>query len=118
MDLLFTDFFIPSSHCEMRFFFVATCIKKVKTLTFFKNFFSSSDIRNRSRKSIKQKNKKTVALLTALKSIDNGKTPGNDGLTTEFLLYFFETIGGDLLKCLNACFETDSLTVSQKKAVN
>ena len=56
-------------------------------------------------------------LLTALKSMDQGKTPGNDGLTTEFLLYFFETIGGDLLKCLNACFETDSLTVSQKQAV-
>ena len=56
-------------------------------------------------------------LLTALKSMNKGKTPGNDGLTTEFLLYFFESIGGDLLKCLNACFETDSMTVSQKQAV-
>ena len=56
-------------------------------------------------------------ILTALKSMDKGKTPGNDGLTAEFLLYFFATTGGDLLKCLNACFETDSLTVSQKQAV-
>ena len=38
-DLLFTDFFIPSSPCEMRFFCYSTCMKKSLNLKFYFYFF-------------------------------------------------------------------------------
>ena len=33
-------------------------------------------------------------VLLALKSMQNGKSPGNDGLTKEFYVYFFEWLNG------------------------
>ena len=51
--------FFPSSLSEMRFFLLFNMNeKKFKSLILFLFFFSSSDIRNRSRKSVKQKIKK------------------------------------------------------------
>ena len=49
--------------------------------------------------------------------MDNNKTSGNDGLAKEFYLAFFNLLGTDLQKCLNACFDKSSLTTSQKQAV-
>ena len=55
--------------------------------------------------------------LGALISMKNGKTPGNDGLTKEFYVYFFGELGMLLLKSLNYSHLVGELSTSQKQAV-
>ena len=45
------------------------------------------------------------------------KTLGNDGLTKESYIAFFDKLGPWLLKCLNFAFEKGVLTTSQRQAV-
>ena len=45
------------------------------------------------------------------------KTPGNDGLTTEFYLAFFDLLGFRLLKCRNYAFSNGELSASQRQTV-
>ena len=47
----------------------------------------------------------------------NGKSPGNDGLTKEFYICFFEEVASPLLKSLNYAFKVGELPTSQKQAV-
>ena len=56
-------------------------------------------------------------VLLALKSMQNGKSPGNDGLTKEFYVYFFDILGTDLVKCLNSCWSKGCLSNSQSQAL-
>ena len=52
-------------------------------------------------------------LLAALKGLQTGKTPGSDGLSTEFYLTFWDVLGDSLLSVLNEGFEDGSLASSQ-----
>ena len=47
----------------------------------------------------------------------NGKSPGNDGLTAEVYVCFFEKVANPLLKSLNYAFTVGELSTSQKQAV-
>ena len=53
----------------------------------------------------------------ALNSMQNGKTPGNDGLTKEFYGCFFEELGSLLLESLIHSHAFGELSTSQKQAV-
>ena len=53
----------------------------------------------------------------ALPTFKNNKSPGNDGLTSEFYKSFRETISNDLIKRINDIQKFGSLTHSQKQAV-
>ena len=53
----------------------------------------------------------------ALSSMKNGKSPGNDGLTKEFYVCFFEELGWLVCKTLNFSFDNGELSASQKQAV-
>ena len=52
-------------------------------------------------------------LLTALKGLQTGKTPGSDGLSTDFYLCFWDDLGDCLLSVLNESFHAGSLAESQ-----
>ena len=54
---------------------------------------------------------------TALKSMSNGKSPGEDGFTVEFYRCFFELLGQDLLNSFNAAYEDCELSVSQRRGI-
>ncbi len=43
-----------------------------------------------------------------------GKSPGQDGLTTNFYKFFWEDIKDVLLKALKECFESNSLLPTMK----
>ena len=47
----------------------------------------------------------------------NGKSPGNDGLTKEFYVCFFDEINQLLIEALNESFNIDQLSASQRQAV-
>ena len=53
----------------------------------------------------------------ALRSIKNNKSPGNDGITKEFLEYFWGKLGTFLVSALNHSFEKGELSTSQKQAI-
>ena len=59
----------------------------------------------------------TGEVLEVLHSMPSGKTPGNDGLSKEFFLAFFNIINEDLINSYNASFDNGQLTSSQRKAV-
>ena len=58
-----------------------------------------------------------MEVFDALSNMQANKTPGNDGLTKEFYLAFFDTLCPNLLKCLNYAFEVGELSTSQRQAV-
>ena len=58
-----------------------------------------------------------MELYDALNGMPTSKVPGNDGLTKEFYIAFFDKLGPWLLKCLNFAFEKGVLTTSQRQAV-
>ena len=53
----------------------------------------------------------------ALLTFKFNKSPGNDGLTSEFYKSFWETISNDLIQCINDIKKFGSLTHSKKQAV-
>ena len=53
----------------------------------------------------------------ALKGMSSNKSPGNDGLSKEFYLCFFDIIGQPLLDCLNFSYEKGELSASRRQAV-
>ena len=53
----------------------------------------------------------------ALNAMKNRKSPGNDGLTKEFYVCFFNEISDSLVAALNRSFEVSQLSSSQRQAV-
>ena len=49
----------------------------------------------------------------ALSNMQANKTSGNDGLSKEFYLAFFDILRPNLLKCLNYAFEVGELSTTQ-----
>ena len=56
-------------------------------------------------------------LLDALKSMDNNKSPGNDGLTKEFYVLFWSDIKKTFLASVREAFLKENLSASQLQAV-
>ena len=55
--------------------------------------------------------------MEALNSMKSDRTPGNDGLTKEFYVCFFEEMGSLLLKSLNHSHAVGELSTLQKQAL-
>ena len=53
----------------------------------------------------------------ALKSMENDKTPGNDGLSKEFYEVFWDDVKIPLLALINDAFIKEELSTSQKQVV-
>ena len=53
----------------------------------------------------------------SLQSFQKNKSPGNDGLTVEFYITFWETLGKFLVDSLNCSYDRGELSNSQKQAV-
>ena len=58
-----------------------------------------------------------LEISTALKNMKNGKSPGNDGFTTEFFKFFWPDLGMFILKSTNYGYRTGSLSVTQKQGI-
>ena len=59
----------------------------------------------------------TSECFKALKSFGKCKSPGNDGLTAEFYLFFWTHLGEIMVKSFNTSYEKCLLTNSQRQAV-
>jgi hypothetical protein len=55
--------------------------------------------------------------LKALKSIKNGKTPGLDGISTDFYKFFWIDINDILLQSINYAFEKGEMSTDQKLGI-
>ena len=53
----------------------------------------------------------------AFSSMNNNKSPGNDGLSKEFYVRFFETSADPLIQALNQSSVGDEMSISQRKAL-
>ena len=58
-----------------------------------------------------------MEVFDALSNMQANMTPGNDGLSKEFYLTFFNIVCPNLLKYLNYAFEVGELSTSQRQAV-
>ena len=56
-------------------------------------------------------------LLTALKGLQTGKSPGSDGLPTEFYLAFWDDLGDQVVLVLNEGFHLGVLTDTQRESL-
>ena len=56
-------------------------------------------------------------LFTALKGLENGKSPGSHGLPIKFYSAFWDLLGDPLLSVLNDCFWVGWLCASQREAL-
>ena len=54
---------------------------------------------------------------SALKAMQNNKSPGSDGITTEFYKIFWSDIKSYYVKSLNYSFENGDMTVMQKQGL-
>ena len=54
---------------------------------------------------------------TALQGMARSKAPGSDGLPMEFYVKFWNVWGADLVAVLNSCFDSGSLSLSQRRGV-
>ena len=52
-----------------------------------------------------------------LDSFKNDKSPGEDGFTVEFYKFFYDLLGKDLLASFNEAYETNELTISQRRGI-
>ena len=55
--------------------------------------------------------------LEAIKSMESEKTPGTDGLPAEFYKMFWPDISTPLVNALNHAYETDQLSITQKRGI-
>ena len=56
-------------------------------------------------------------LVKALTSMDNDKSPGNDDITKEFYIKFWDVVKEPLCASIRQSFTTDDLSTSQKQAI-
>ena len=56
-------------------------------------------------------------LLNALTSMDNDKSPGNDGITKEFYIKFWEVVKEPFFASIQQSFIVGELSTSQKQAI-
>ena len=56
-------------------------------------------------------------LLNSIKAFKNGKTPGTDGLTTEFYKFFWLDIKGHLLASIRFALENGIMSMEQRRAI-
>ena len=56
-------------------------------------------------------------LATALRNMKNGKSPGNEGFTTDFFKFFWPDLGHFILRSLNFAYRNDCLSVTQKQGI-
>ena len=52
-----------------------------------------------------------------LETFQNDKSPGEDGFTVEFHIFFLELLGHDLIASFNEAYEANELTISQRRGV-
>ena len=53
----------------------------------------------------------------ALKFMENNKTPGTDGLTSEFYRYFWHMVGSFMVNSFNHAFQNGTLSISQRQGI-
>ena len=58
-----------------------------------------------------------MELLSALKRMKNGKSPGSDGYTSEFLKFFWIDIGKFILRSINFGYQKGEMSVTQKEGI-
>ena len=56
-------------------------------------------------------------LTDSLRSLNLGRSPGTDGLTTEFYLRFWNSLGPQLLRVAEQCFLDGELAESMKESI-
>ena len=58
-----------------------------------------------------------IEALNALKDFSANKTPGTDGLTVEFLRYFWPELKTSIVDSFNYAFHKGSLSISQRRGI-
>lgn len=53
----------------------------------------------------------------ALKTMENNKTPGADGVTPEFYRYFWNLLGSFMVSSFNYAFQNGTLSLSQRQGI-
>ena len=53
----------------------------------------------------------------ALKTMENNKTPGTDGLTSELYRYFWKLLSPFMVDSFNFAFRNGTLSISQRQAI-
>ena len=53
----------------------------------------------------------------ALMTMESSKTPGTDGLTSEFYRFFWNAIGKFMVESFNYAFQHGSLSISQRQGI-
>ena len=53
----------------------------------------------------------------ALKTTENNKTPGTDGLTPESYRYFWKLLGSFMVRSSNYAFRNGTLSISQRQGI-
>lgn len=59
----------------------------------------------------------TTELLSAIKSLNNDKSPGSDGFTSEFFKFFYNDLNKFLLRSLNFALVTGQMSVTQRQGI-
>ena len=53
----------------------------------------------------------------ALNEMEIGKSPGSDGITSEFYKRFWDEIGDDVIQSINSAFDKGELSICQKRGI-
>ena len=103
-----------------------------ETHNFYKHLYSSEPIDQHQQDALLQINTPILSpderniceghvteheLNKALLSMENNKSPGLDGLTTNFYKHFWHILGPHLTNILNSAYENGSLALSQRRGV-
>ena len=117
------DFVSPDKEIlqECKFFFKDLYSSKMKTESLLPEidfFFSENDtvLSNEERDSI-EGFLTELECFNAMKDMKPAKSPGTDGLPSEFYQTFWNEVSKPLLKALNYGFEVGQLSISQKRGI-
>ena len=53
----------------------------------------------------------------ALRNMSNGKSPGTDGITVDFLKFFWKQVGGFVVRSLNEGFLNKQMSITQREGI-
>ncbi len=104
-------------NAQVRFYTNLFSSKRCESMSDYDEFFEDIEVLSEHDKNSCEGRINLQECERALNLFKKGKSPGNDGITSEFYQFFWPEVGEMIVQSLNEAYDKDELSTSQRQAI-